>query len=94
VDRVKRPGEDTQLAFYAALLADDTLRAAYVNVGERGKTETVEQPAVVEARDLLVHGIMEDLARIESGAALAALGEGKVCDFCAARGLCRRDFWA
>jgi ATP-dependent helicase/nuclease subunit B len=94
VDRVKQPGEDTQLAFYAALLADDTLRAAYVNVGERGKTETVEQPAVVEARDLLVLGIVDDLARIEAGAPLAALGEGKVCDFCAARGLCRRDSWA
>lgn len=91
--RVRLPGEDTQLAFYAALLNDDTLRAAYVNVGERGKTETVEQPAVVEARDLLVHGILDDLARIEGGATLAALGEGKACDFCSARGLCRRDFW-
>jgi ATP-dependent helicase/nuclease subunit B len=93
VERVRQPGEDTQLAFYAALLQDDTLRAAYVNVGERGKTETMEQPAVVEARDLLVHGILDDLSRIESGAAMAALGEGKVCDFCSARGLCRRDFW-
>jgi ATP-dependent helicase/nuclease subunit B len=37
---------------------------------------------------------VDDLARIEAGAPLAALGEGKVCDFCAARGLCRRDFWA
>jgi ATP-dependent helicase/nuclease subunit B len=93
MERVRHPGEDTQLAFYAALLNDDTLRGAYVNVGERGKTETVEQPAVVEARDLLVHGILEDISRIEGGATLAALGEGKVCDFCSARGLCRRDFW-
>jgi ATP-dependent helicase/nuclease subunit B len=93
IERVRQPGEDTQLAFYAALLNDDTLRGAYVNVGERGKTETVEQPAVVEARDLLVHGILEDISRIEGGATLAALGEGKVCDFCSARGLCRRDFW-
>jgi ATP-dependent helicase/nuclease subunit B len=93
LDRVRHPGEDTQLAFYAALLKDDTLRGAYVNVGERGRTETVEQPAVVEARDLLVHGILDDLARIEGGATLAALGEGRVCDYCSARGLCRRDFW-
>jgi ATP-dependent helicase/nuclease subunit B len=93
VERVRQPGEDTQLAFYAALLNDDTLRAAYVNVGERGKTETIEQAAVVEARDLLVHGILDDVSRIESAAPLAALGEGKVCDFCSARGLCRRDFW-
>jgi ATP-dependent helicase/nuclease subunit B len=94
LDRVKRPAEDTQLAFYAALLDDDTLRAAYVNVGERGETRTVEQPAVVEARDLLVQGILDDLARIEGGEALPALGEGKACEFCSARGLCRRDFWS
>ncbi len=93
VDRTRHPGEDTQLAFYAALLSEDTLRAAYVNVGERGKTETVEQLSVVEARDLLVQGILDDLARIEGGAPLPALGEGKVCDFCSARGLCRKDSW-
>jgi ATP-dependent helicase/nuclease subunit B len=93
-DRVKQPGEDTQLAFYAALLHDDTLRAAYINVGERGKTETLEQEAVVEARDLLVLGILDDVRRIGDGEPLPALGEGKVCEFCSARGLCRRDFWS
>ncbi|MBX3587675.1 MAG: PD-(D/E)XK nuclease family protein [Ramlibacter sp.] len=92
-DRVKAPTEDTQLAFYAALLEDDTLRAAYVNVGER-ETRTVEQPEVVAARDALVEGMLHDLAAIGDGAALPALGEGRVCDFCAARGLCRKDFWA
>ncbi|MES3002003.1 MAG: PD-(D/E)XK nuclease family protein [Pseudomonadota bacterium] len=93
-DRLRNPAEDTQLAFYAALLHDDTLRAAYVNVGERGKTETLEQPHVVEARDLLVEGILHDLSRIREGADMFALGEGKACEFCSARGLCRRDFWS
>lgn len=93
-ERVKEPTEDTQLAFYAALVADDTLRAAYVNVGEKSSgTQTVEQPAVVEARDALLAGIIEDFARIAQGAALPPLGEGAVCDYCAARGLCRKDFW-
>jgi ATP-dependent helicase/nuclease subunit B len=90
---VKLAHEDTQLAFYAALLADDTLRAAYVNVGERGATEMVEQPDIVEARDALVEGITEDLRRIAQGATLTALGEGRACEFCAARGLCRKDSW-
>ena len=31
---------------------------------------------------------------MRDGAALPALGEGPVCDFCEARGLCRRDHWA
>jgi len=93
-ERVKDPAEDTQLAFYAALVADDTLRAAYVNVGEKSSgTQTVEQPVVVEARDALVAGILDDFARIAQGAALPPLGEGAICDYCAARGLCRKDFW-
>lgn len=91
--RVKEPFEDTQLAFYAALLPHDTLRAAYVNVGERDGTETIEQKDVVAVRDALLEGIVHDLDRIAQGAALPALGEGEVCERCAARGLCRRDFW-
>ncbi|MEO5671313.1 MAG: PD-(D/E)XK nuclease family protein [Ramlibacter sp.] len=93
-DRVKDPGEDTQLAFYAALLPDDTLRAAYVNIGEKGETKTFEQAAVVEARDHLVQGILHDVALISAGGVLPAHGEGKVCDYCGARGLCRKDFWS
>ncbi|HUR90734.1 MAG TPA: PD-(D/E)XK nuclease family protein [Ramlibacter sp.] len=93
-NRVRDPGEDTQLAFYAALLADDSLRAAYVNVNERGETRTVEQKEVALARDLLLEGIVHDLHRIEKGESLTALGEGVACEYCAARGLCRKDFWA
>jgi ATP-dependent helicase/nuclease subunit B len=92
--RVKAASEDTQLAFYAALLPDDQLRAAYVNVGERGETRTVEQDDVVAARDALIDGIQHDLQAIADGAPLPALGEGTVCDFCAARGLCRKDMWS
>jgi len=93
LERVRQPAEDTQLAFYAALLADDTLRAGYVNVGEREGTKLVEQHEIVPARDLLVEGILHDLQQLGEGAALPALGEGRVCGFCAARGVCRRDFW-
>lgn len=91
--RVKQPLEDTQIAFYAALLPQDTLQAAYVNVGEREATRAYPQPDVVPARDALIDGILSDMARIAQGAALPALGEGSACDFCQARGLCRKDFW-
>ncbi|MFY8102806.1 MAG: RecB family exonuclease, partial [Ramlibacter sp.] len=92
--RVKLPFEDTQLAFYAALLGDDTVRAAYVSVGERGETKFIEQPQVLAARDALVQGVLDDLRRIGEGERLQALGEGQACTYCAARGLCRKDFWA
>ena len=91
--RIQDPLEDTQMAFYAALLLHDTLRAAYVNVGERDGTAAYEQQEVVMARDLLIEGVQADVARIAQGTALPALGEGTVCDFCQVRGLCRKDFW-
>lgn len=91
--RLKEPLEDTQLAFYGALMDADSLRAAYVNVGEKDGTKTFEQTDIVESRDALIAGILDDMQRIGEGAALPALGEGTACDYCAARGLCRKDFW-
>jgi ATP-dependent helicase/nuclease subunit B len=91
--RVKDPLEDTQIAFYAALLPNDILRGGYINVGERDGTSLSEQKQLVEARDALLEGIQTDMQRIRDGATLPALGEGTACDFCQARGLCRKDFW-
>jgi ATP-dependent helicase/nuclease subunit B len=91
-ERVKNPMEDTQLAFYAALLGEDDLHAAYVNIAERDCKITT-QPEIMAARDALLSGITQDVQRIHAGHAMPALGEGNACDFCAARGLCRKDFW-
>ena len=91
-NKVKNPMEDTQLAFYAALLGEDDLHAAYINLAERD-CKTTPQPNIMAARDALLHGIAGDVQRIHAGAALPALGEGSACDFCAARGLCRKDMW-
>ena len=97
LDRVKMPLEDTQLAFYAALLPDETVRAAYLSItDQRGDKSTllIEQPEVLMARDELRAGLAHDLDRIADGAVMPALGEGRVCEYCAARGLCRKDDWA
>jgi len=95
-NRVKAPMEDTQIAYYAALLPEETVRAAYLSVTESrdaGATLLVEQIQVIAARDALREGLVRDLDRVVAGHGMPALGEGKVCDFCAARGLCRKDFW-
>jgi ATP-dependent helicase/nuclease subunit B len=92
-DRMKHPLEDTQLAFYAALVGEESLQAAYLNVGERGEVKEVKHGDVLQGRELLKQAIVQDLTRIAQGAPMPALGEGRVCEFCAARGLCRRDFW-
>ena len=100
LDRVKEPFEDTQLAFYAALLPQDNLRAAYLSITDKrgdGPKETatlwVEQEDVLMAREHLRQGLADDMSRVAGGQAMPALGEGQACDFCAARGLCRKDFW-
>ena len=90
--RISDPLEDTQMAFYAALLPQDTLRGAYVNISEK-KTATMEQADIVQARDALIEGMLSDMQRIAEGAPLPALGQGKACEYCDARGLCRKDFW-
>ena len=100
LDRVKEPLEDTQLAFYAALLPQDNLRAAYLSITDKrgdgpkeAATLWVEQEDVLTAREYLREGLVHDMSRVAGGQPMPALGEGQACDFCAARGLCRKDFW-
>jgi ATP-dependent helicase/nuclease subunit B len=100
LERVKQPLEDTQLAFYAALLPEENLRAAYLSITDKrgdGPKDApallVEQVDVLAAREHLRQGLAHDMARVAAGAPMPALGEGRVCDFCAARGLCRKDHW-
>ncbi len=95
--RIKEPLEDTQLAFYAALMPAETLRAAYLSITD-ARSEPgallLEQSDMLLAREQLLQGLAHDMTRVAGGAALPALGEGRVCDFCAARGLCRKDHWS
>ena len=97
--RLKQPFEDTQLAFYAALIGAPELRAAYLSLSDArgGAGDTValmEQGEVLAVRDALLQGLVHDLDRIAAGAVMPALGEGATCEHCAARGLCRKDFMA
>ena len=90
--RLKEPLEDTQLAFYAALVGDENLEAGYVNINEK-LSKTYLQPDIDHSRSALIEGILDDMQGISAGKPLPALGEGAACDYCAARGLCRKDFW-
>lgn len=93
-DKLKQPLEDTQLAFYAALMQPELevpLQASYLALGR--KIEDLPHPDVDDSARALVDGLGADLARIRAGAGLPALGEAPTCDYCEARGLCRRDHW-
>jgi ATP-dependent helicase/nuclease subunit B len=94
-DKLRQPLEDTQLAFYAALVQPESeapLHASYLALGR--KIERLPHAGVEDSARALVEGVAADLARIRRGAGLPALGELPTCDFCEARGLCRRDHWS
>ncbi len=92
--RIAEPLEDVQLAFYAALQGEDRPLASYLNIGERGEVQERAHPLLEQAREALLDGLWKDFERIGSGTPLPALGEGESCEHCAARGLCRKDFWS
>ncbi|MDE2629275.1 MAG: PD-(D/E)XK nuclease family protein [Burkholderiales bacterium] len=96
-EKVRQPLEDTQLAFYAALMRTRTelpLRAVYLALDGSKGLEEVEHPDVEVSAAMLVEGLAHDLRRLRRGAGLPALGVGATCEHCAARGICRRDHWA
>ncbi|MGZ5157659.1 MAG: PD-(D/E)XK nuclease family protein [Caldimonas sp.] len=88
--------EDTQLAFYAALVGAESalpLRAFYLALDATKGLEVHEHAEVAASAEALVRGVADDLRRLREGAALPPLGEGAACEHCEARGLCRRDHW-
>ncbi len=96
-DKVREPLEDTQLAFYAALVAPEggtPMRATYLALDGTHKLESIEHPHVERSAQALLEGLSHDLRRLRGGAGLPALGEGVACTYCAARGVCRRDHWS
>ncbi len=95
--RVRTPAEETQLAFYAALMQAEapaeTLRAAYLPLEDGRRLQEIPHPDLEHSARRLVEGIGHDLSRLREGAPLWPLGQGTACEYCAARGICRRDHW-
>ena len=95
--KVSEPLEDTQLAVYAALMMDDEgspMLARYLALDDNKGLVEVEHEDVINSAAQLIEGTGEDLRALHAGALLPALGDGKACDYCAMRGLCRRDDWS
>jgi len=93
--KVKTPLEDTQLAFYAALLgADETFRACYLALDDAKSPLEIEHTGVHRTAGEMLEHLGQEWQRLRDGEPMRALGESPVCDTCEARGLCRRDHWA
>jgi ATP-dependent helicase/nuclease subunit B len=96
-DKVAQPLEDTQLAVYALLMqgepALDEQQACYLALDDARGVAAVMHEGVAHSALQLLEGLREDLEAVAGGAALPALGEGRACEYCEMRGLCRRDDW-
>lgn len=94
--KVRRPLEDTQLVFYAALLRAaepglDRIRAGYLALDDADAPKALLHDDVEAVIEPMLDGLADDFRALRAGAGMPALGEGPVCEFCEARGLCRRD---
>ncbi len=84
--------EDHQLPFYGLLLDPSPAAAAYVAIDD-------EKPALAQADDYatwrtgLQSQIIANWQAMSDGASLPASGTQKNCDWCDARGLCRKGVW-
>jgi ATP-dependent helicase/nuclease subunit B len=86
--------EDTQLAFYAALVGGSgPVSACYLALDDEKAPTVVEHSDVQDTAAVMLDALAGEWVRLREGAPLPALGEGEVCDTCEARGLCRRDHW-
>lgn len=94
-DKVAGKLEDTQLATYALLTgAEPGLQAAYLVLDDGKGIALLPHENVSDTAQALRDGLQADLMALRNGSLLPALGEGKVCDYCEARGLCRKDDWS
>lgn len=94
-EKLAAPLEDTQLATYALLMgAERGLQAAYLVLDDGKGIALLPHADVSDTARALRDGLQADLTAVRAGVPLPALGEGKVCDYCEARGLCRRDDWS
>ena len=89
--RLKVPGEDVQLAIYTLLQGDEVAQAAYVALDDDVKARQLDDPQAMAARQY--QRLIDVFSGMRAGASLPAHGAAGVCRHCAARGLCRRDWF-
>lgn len=91
-NKLKDPGEDVQLACYAA--AGGSHSAAYISF-DNDKIQIIEPPH--DLGDLVqanIDRLITVFEQIQSGVVLPANGIEKVCLYCEIHGLCRKSGWS
>jgi ATP-dependent helicase/nuclease subunit B len=92
-DSLSAPGEDVQLAVYALLWGEAVSEALFLSI-DRGEVAAVPEEGDIQA---LARATRERLAAVfdslAGGARLPAQGIAGACEYCEARGLCRKGHW-
>jgi ATP-dependent helicase/nuclease subunit B len=91
-DSLQVPGEDVQLAVYTLLWGDAVTEAMFLSV-DRGEVKAVPSEDIqvlAQATSTRLAAMFDSLA---AGARLRAQGTEAACEYCEARGLCRKDHW-
>ncbi len=85
--------DDHQLAFYGLLLAPRPAEAAYVAI-DTDRPEALTAEPYDDWCESLEQRLSDDLAGIAGGQPLPASGISASCQYCDARGLCRKGAWS
>lgn len=90
-NRLRQPGEDVQLAVYTMLAGNAVTEAAYLSLDDEVRARPLPEPQAVAAEQY--QRLIDSFGAMRAGAPLVAHGAASVCAHCAARGLCRRDWF-
>lgn len=90
---LEQPGEDVQLPVYVLLWGVPVAEALFLSM-EREDVEAVPLgPEVQPLADAVRARLCEVFDALAAGAPLPAQGVEGACEYCEARGLCRRNYW-
>ncbi len=90
---LESPGEDVQLPVYALLWGAPVAEALFLSMerdGVRAVGSDHDVQALADAERGRLGRVFDALA---AGAGMPAQGTEPVCEYCEARGLCRRNYW-
>lgn len=91
-DKLRNAGEDVQLPLYALLWGGPVAAALFLAL-ERDGIKEVPATELDSLMDANRERIAQMYDMLHDGAPLPAHGVDDVCQYCEARGLCRKDYW-
>ena len=93
VEKARADGEDVQLPVYALLWPEAVSGAMFLALEREGVAAVPVEGDVSALADAARLRLGELYDAVHEGAKLKAQGVESVCEYCEARGLCRRNFW-